>query len=300
MSAKGEKVYECLEALFKRLDAAKLAPVSILANEAQKEHYESTLMFAFRKLQAARYHRQQVDRLIEVQAKELDRFHAKFEPKSNKLTITSSTARISGSANEFIFELSAFFAAIRSGIDFLAMASSQHLKGVQANSITTLLGLIKKGKTGPILDEIAEDAEWLIALRDYRDYLVHRLVISTTSGRQVQWTHGSAATTQYPIVVPAETPKHVPDTRRARAYDEPEHRFNVASSQASVTYSDGTKHLIEHSVEMEPSSGYIRIEDLMKRELTAFEHFFVKIVGALTKLDFAPSPLEAGTPKKLA
>jgi hypothetical protein len=163
-----------------------------------------------------------------------------------------------------------------------------------------LLGLIKKGKTGPILDEIAEDAEWLIALRDYRDYLVHRLVISTTSGGQVQWKHGSAATTQYPIVVPSETPKHVPDTRRARAYDEPEHRFNVASSQASVTYSDGTKHLIEHSVGMEPSNGYIRIEDLMKRELTAFEHFFVKIVGALTKLDFAPSPLEAGTPKKLA
>jgi hypothetical protein len=45
---------------------------------------------------------------------------------------------------------------------------------------------------------------------------------------------------------------------------------------------------------------YLRIEDLMKRELTAFEHFFVKIVGALTKLDFAPLPLEAGTPKKPA
>jgi hypothetical protein len=69
MSAKEEKVYECLEALFKRLDAAKLAPVSILASEAQKEHYESTLMFAFRKLQAARYHCEQVDRLIDAQAK---------------------------------------------------------------------------------------------------------------------------------------------------------------------------------------------------------------------------------------
>jgi hypothetical protein len=186
----------------------------------------------------------------------------------------SSTARISRSSNEFTFELCAFFAAVRSGIDFLAMACSQHIRGVQATSITTLLGLIKNGKTGPILKAIEENTDWLFRLRDYRDYLVHRLVINTTNGGQVLRKHNKAVNTPYPIVVPSETPKHVPDTRRVRAFDEPESRFTVVTSEASVTYSDGRKRLIEHSVDMEPSAGYIRIEDLMKRELTTFECFF--------------------------
>jgi len=298
MSPKEKDVAKCLESLFKRLDAAKLAPETILKSAAQKEHYESILMFAFRKLQAARYHYQQVEGLLDAQRRELGRLHSKSKPSGDKFKIVSSTMRISKSANEFTFELSAFFAAIRSAIDFLARVCAQHFKGVQADSITTLLGLIKNGKTGPILDTIAEDTEWLTRLRDYRDYLVHRLVISTTSGGEVQWKDGSAITTPYPIVVPSETPKHFPDTRRARAFDEPENRLSVMTSEASVTYSDGRKRLIKKCVQMEPTGGYIRIEDLMKREINAFERFFVRVVEALTKLDFALAPLKVSTPKK--
>jgi hypothetical protein len=48
---------------------------------------------------------------------------------------------------------------------------------------------------------------------------------------------------------------------------------------------------------MEPTYGYIRFEDLMKRELTAFECFFVRIVEVLTNLDFAPRSIEKSAPK---
>jgi hypothetical protein len=41
-------------------------------------------------------------------------------------------------------------------------------------------------------------------------------------------------------------------------------------------------------VEIEPAPGYIRIEDLMRRELAACEHFFMRIIDTLIKLDFAP------------
>jgi hypothetical protein len=60
MPAKQCDVVEHLEALFKNLDAAKLTPETVLKSEAQKEHYETYVMFAFRKLQAARYHCERV------------------------------------------------------------------------------------------------------------------------------------------------------------------------------------------------------------------------------------------------
>ena len=74
--------------------------------------------------------------------------------------------------------------------------------------------------------------------------------------------------------------------------DEHEHRFTVATSKSFVTEANGTKRLIDHSIEMDLAEGYIRIEDLMKREVAAFERFFVRIIGALIKLDFQPMPLE--------
>ena len=256
-------------------------------------------MFAFRKLQAARYHRQRVDDLIELKGTELTRLEATSKPEAKGLK-AAATMRTSRSSDEFAFELCAFFAAIRSGIDFIAVACAQHIKEAQqATSITTLLKLITNGNKGPILKVIAEDAEWLARLRDYRDYLVHRLVIRTTSGGEVHWEDGKAVTTPYPIVVPSETPQNVPDTRRERAFDEPESRFSVATSRAFVTYADGTKRQIEHTVKVEPAAGYIRIEDLMERELMAFERFFVRIVDVLIELDFVPMPLEKASSQKL-
>jgi hypothetical protein len=254
-------------------------------------------MFAFRKLQAARYHRRRVDELMAEHHIELVQAEAMLKPEDHKLKGSNVKASISQSRNELTFELCAFFAAIRSGIDFLARACAQHIKGVKADSVTTLLKLVNDGKTGPLLKIIADNAQWLVWLRDYRDYLVHRIVIQATSGGQVIWKHGKAVTTPYPIVVPADTPKHVPDTRRARAFEEPESRFNVATSEVYYTYSDGKQHLIEQSVTIEPAEGYIRIEALMKRELTAFEALFIGIVEALTKLDFAATPL-GKTPSK--
>ena len=296
MFTKKRDAASCLEVLFKLLDDAKLAPETMLKSEAQKERYESNLMFAFRKLQAARYHCQRVDELLELQRKELSQLASK--PKKYGLQAESLTLRTNMSSDEFAFELCAFFAAIRSGVDFLSIACAQHIKEAQqTTSITTLLKLIKNERKGPILKVIAKNEEWLVQMRDYRDYLVHRLVIRTTRGGQIQWKHGKQVTTPYPIVVPSETPKNVPDTRCARAYDDPESRFDVATSEAFITDAHGKKRLIEWKVEIRPADGYIRVERLMKRELASFERFFVRIVEVLTESDFAPEPLKS-SPKK--
>ncbi|MCC6887500.1 MAG: hypothetical protein IT536_03110 [Hyphomicrobiales bacterium] len=246
-------VFEHLELLFKKLDAAKLAPQTILKSPAHKEHYETILMFAFRKLQAARYHLRQVEIHLGVKNKELKKLLKPAQSKKGELNIASATTSISMTANEFVYELSAFSASVRSAIDFLAMVCAQHLKGIEASSITTLLYVVDSGKTGPILNTIGNHTKRLHRIRDYRDFLVRRLVIGATAGGQIQWKHGKAVTTAYPVLVPSETPKHVPDTRLARAHHEPEHGFNVLTSEAVVTFADGSKKLLEHSVKITPA-----------------------------------------------
>jgi trehalose-6-phosphate synthase len=49
MKSKNKDIVSRMDNLFERLDAAKLAPVTVLNSDAQKEHYETLLMFAYRK-----------------------------------------------------------------------------------------------------------------------------------------------------------------------------------------------------------------------------------------------------------
>jgi hypothetical protein len=284
------KVAADIDKLFKCLDAAKLTPESIIKSDAHREHYESLIMFAFRKLQAARYRRKRVNELLATRKREL-RKHTLEDASLKKFKSARMTATLSRSATEFTFELCAFLAAIRSAIDFLARVCGEHSKGVQVDSITAFTKLIDKGRSGPTLDVIKEHIVWLRGLRDYRDYLVHRLCISTTSGGQVESENGVSVTTPYPVVVPATTPQHFPDTRRARHLDEPKTRFMTLTSEMTFTDIDGNKRLMERKIEIEPAPGYIRIEHVMARELTAFEAFLCAVVDTLVKLDFQPAPI---------
>ena len=285
-----KKVFEALEVLFKALDAAPLAPATILKSDNFKQHYESLFMFAFRKLQAARYHSERVKELLAIDSDDLAESLI-LDPPEGKLKVASMVVKKSKDAGEYSYELSAFFAAIRSSIDFLCRACAEHLKGVEADSVSVYLKFLKNGKTGPILAVVAAHAKWLESVRDYRDYLVHNLTLNTTIGGQTQMKGGVSVTTHYPVVVPAQTPRVIHDTRMARMLDEPEHKFIIKTTEAWQTDPEGKSKIMTHAVEMEPGPGYMRIEKLMARELNAFEEFFVDIIQAVTKLKFQPAPI---------
>jgi hypothetical protein len=276
--------------LFDLLDETKLSDATIIRSDLFKEHYESLVMFAFRKLQAARYHQGRVNELIESKANQIDKLLSHGVPNSKVATATIKTR---STANEFAFELCAFLAAIRSAIDFLARVCAAHSKGHDdTTSITTFLKALKNGKKGPLLGVIGKHKGWLEHLQSYRDYLVHRLVISTNAGGQRTWKNGVLSTTIYPVIVPTETPKHVPDTRRARLMEEPAMNFNVATSEAVAIFPDGTRTILENTTAISPGSGYIRIEDLMKREMEAFELFFHDFIDAVISLKFEWAPIK--------
>lgn len=282
-------VFGRLEALFKLLDAAQLVPATILTSENHKQHYESLLMFAFSKLKAAQYHAEQVTKLVESHRVTLtDDDEEKIE---TKLRITEMSITSSRSADEFGFELSAFFAAIRSGIDFLVRAGTEHSKATKAESVQTLLKLGKSGKTSPILQVVEAHRSWLEHLRSYRDQVVHYLVLNTVSGGQKTWRGGTWVVAQYPIVVPSETPKVIHVTRLSRAMDEPKSRFLTSTTEGWFTDEQGNKKVLHHNVEFQPAPGYLRIEELMQRELTAFESFFSDLLTTLAELNFAPAPI---------
>jgi hypothetical protein len=216
--------------------------------------------------------------------------HAAEPDKHDGLKISEVTIKINRSANEFTFELSAFFAAIRSAIDFIVRVCVIHTKSIkQADSIRTFLKLVADGKTGPILEIVCRHSGWLQHLRSYRDHLIHYLVISVVSGGQNTWKQGISVSALYPIVVPSETPRHMPDTRLARALDEPESRFMISTSETVITDPVEGRRLVERRVQMDPAPGYVRIEDLMKREIEAFEKFFGEIIDELIGLDFGPA-----------
>ncbi len=125
--------------------------------------------------------------------------------------------------------------------------------------------------------------------------MVHRLVIGTLAGGQREWKDGKWYDALYPVVVPSKTPSHTPDTRRARALaDDPDALFQVATFQSTVTSTDGSELLSEYKVEITPIKGYMKIEDLMDRELKDFEGLFTDILAALNKLDFQQVAIVSG------
>jgi hypothetical protein len=97
---------------------------------------------------------------------------------------------------------------------------------------------------------------------------------------------------RYPIVVPSKTPQHISDTRRARAFDEPEFRLSVIKAEAYIVEANGGKRVLRRSTRAEPIDGYMRIEDLMNRELANFEDFFVSIVKELIALNFKAASMQ--------
>lgn len=194
---------------------------------------------------------------------------------------------ISRTADHYVYELSAFLGALRSSIDFLCTSCAPHLSGIKMNSVTTLIKLVeKRGKSGPIIDVVRNNIEWLKELRSYRDHVVHRQIISSSSGYEKHSIGDITKTVRYPVVIPKSLPFYVPDTRRKRMMDDELSRLDFSRGEARIITEDGIEEIVYLSIEYDPSSDFIAIEDFMKLHLSSYEEFFAQIIQSLEKLDF--------------
>ena len=288
--------------LFKALDAAPIGgEKSILESENDKEYYETQIMYAVRKRAAAEYH---IERVISIQKEEDSRLKktesrlkkdfkelAKEHRNSNLMSYHVYSFR---DAHEFVHELTAFLAALRSGVDFVACVAMLSMPGVNGNSITAIVKSSEKNSlSGPIVDDIMAHSEWIAGLKDYRDEVIHRLVVQApVSGWNVSHK-GKTSAQNIPVVVPQHTPKKfVPDTRRARAMDQGvPHGLFRQESYGAVTCPDGAVKVNEHSVEYHAAEGYVPIEEFMCQYLSDYDSFVHTVVKALTTSKFEPVKL---------
>lgn len=286
----GRHTYEAsLEQLFEALDAAPIGKEEpFFKKPADKEYYETLLMFAVRKQHAAKYHSDNVKRDL-AQALADAKKHAEAVAKNYKKpgeTVQFSVS-LTSSKYEYVHELVAFLAALRSGLDFLTMAASRSIPGVKAHSIHPLMAMVEKGQGGLVLGVVKKHGAWLKRLKDYRDEVVHRLVVQApASGWRVSH-EGQTSVATLPIVVPASTPKFAFDTRQSRMMDvDLPNGLMQMESFGKVTLEDGTEIVLEHTVTLLTTTGYVLIEDFMDGHLKSYDAFLKDMFGAIAELNF--------------
>ena len=253
-----------MDEYFKKLDKVPLFPSSKFKNDEEKEHYETQLMFAFRKYQAAQYHFKNVLKFL----------------KEDDVFKVSGTVELT--ANNYVYELSAFLEAIKSAIDFLATVTSSHFKGMSFDKISSLIKFVKKRRINPIFNQIAVHFNWLSYIREYRHHLVHRLLMNISKEYMTLKIGDSLKTFSRPIIVPEESPKYFPDTRRSRFHNiGSSDKFGSIEIRAQFENESVTTH-----VEYLAMEGYIPIDEFMENQLNKFGLFFKDMIDILTTLDF--------------
>lgn len=282
---------EALDGLLEAIDDAPTSPDHpIFKKGDDKEYFETQLMFSYRKGEAAEHHIGNVESLLEkAEAAAIAAMKKKKKRKLGKKVVASTASVVvnGGPATAYIHELSAFLAAIRSGLDFLAIAAARTLPGTTANSVHTLEKMVDKGQQGAILDVIKAHQTWLAELRDYRDEVVHRQVVQAPAQGWLVSTKGKTSKAIMPIVVPRKTPKRALDTRRSRMMDsEVPLGLDRMESHAEVRFPDGTKKTLEHKVSFRPAASHLPILELMGHHLSAYRKFSSEIFGAIEASGF--------------
>jgi hypothetical protein len=159
--------------LFKELDSVQVGVSHpILKTFDDKEHCATRLMFAVRKRQAPKYHLDNIVKGLTEAAIETKK-HAAASTKEQLGTSIRFSISVTGSWSDCVHELAAFLGALRSGLDFLTMAAVRSLSGTTAHSVHTLMTIVEKGQTAPVLTVVAKHLVWLNQLKDYRDEVVH-------------------------------------------------------------------------------------------------------------------------------
>jgi len=285
MASDNSPPFEIIDGHFQLLDSLSVSAEKIIAKDEDKSVYETKLMYAFRKYQAAQYHFENVTKhLANDQA-----LHMKMMEQSKTAKILANIRRkssVSWSANYYVYELSAFLEALKSALDFLAVIFAMYFPGIETDSISTFIKMAQKGNDGLIFDVISQQLDWLISLREYRHHLVHRRIINTQSRHEIQELDNSTTTVNYPVVIPESTPAFVLDTRESRMHDDELHGFDIAETKIVETQDDGSEKVIEHRIDVIPAAGCTTIEIFMANQMEQFEYFFVKSIELLNSLNF--------------
>ncbi len=273
-------VWYVLDEFFKKLDNAPISSKNIFSNEDDKQNYETKFMYAFRKYQAAKYHYNNVKDLIKLELNKAKNFLEDFKDLPGKSFFAEITHEFS--ADHYIFEFAAFLEALKSSIDFLAAACQPHLRGVQLDSVKTLIRQVENGKSGSIYNIIKKNLKWLKDLRNYRHHLVHRRIISVKSLLKLKIFNNFSKLFIHPILIPELPPSYIHDTRKRRMEEDfLENKTSYTEKKIKVN-----GKVINYNLEFLISKNFIPIEKFMEKNLNLMSNFFIDFIHEISVLNF--------------
>lgn len=270
-----DPIFNVLKELFLKIDKTPIKEDGFFKNETEKEQYESSFMIAFRKYQGAKYHYNNVLNLYKLNKQEAIKFVLGTHKFSKGRPFFGGIEMLHN-ADEYTYELSAFLAAIKSCLDFIAIATRPHLKGFdQMDSIKTLMKQVeRKGKDEGIFTIILKYLDWLKEVRDYRHKVIHRTVILTKSSVVIRNIEDRSEIFIHSIFVPKKPPRNILDTRKSQQ------QFLEDFKDYDFKYSIKKNGKIRYNL----PEGLSTIEDLMKEYLDKLVTFFIDYIKHLLTL----------------
>lgn len=268
--------------LLSAVDGAPLG--STFPSEASKERYETLLAFAFRRLEAACYHAENIQR--ELNTTVPPPRTAPASPPAGGRTGEART-RVVRSASSYYHELSAFVVALKGALDFIAqLAIDFHFVGEGGDSVRQLLRRVDRGEAS-VLDVVtSRHSTWILQLREYRHHLVHRLAPTTVVCEEGIERGGKSVRAVAPVVVPSETPEYVPDTRLT-AVQEEEVPPGLMRMEGHAVFTEGaSSSVVRLTLEYRVAPGYVQIEEFCKDHLARCSAFMSEFLDACAATGF--------------
>jgi len=279
-------IFKTIDNLLENLDKSKFTKNSIFSSLDDKIAFETKLLSAFQKYNAALYHKTNILRLIQ---EDTDKIITPTSKSSKQLPHGAKlTTNVSFTAEHYAFELTAFLAALRSSLDFLCWAAASFYpmyNGIRKSS--KVIEMVEKKKmAGPLFDEVKNNISDLKYLIEYRDNIIHRCILCTIAGGESHTIGDITKSICYPVLIPVSPPVFIPDTRLIRSNIDAKKGLKTVRTEIYQDTSTHKKEIVDIDIKIDPIKGYISIEDFIQEQLSSFEIFFAQVIRRLNALDF--------------
>ncbi len=275
-------VEDKLDKILALLDSAPMDDQHPFRSEAQKEKYESNLMFVYRRYQAAIFYSKTIMAMIEMENEAIKKYSEDDEAILDQGSTVELIQKEILMDNRYSYQFIAFISAIKSGVDFLSKIMIRHMQGLTGDSVKTLLRLVDK-KQCRLLDVIRQNKDWLEFVSEYRNRLIHNYNQVYYIGSEYVKSGSCTTLIIYPVLVPKDLPRFELDTRRSRLEDNIEQKITRIERVSEVIIGDNIER--KSDIIVLPSDAYIPIEEFCKEQCHKYESLFEESLDALAEIE---------------
>jgi hypothetical protein len=295
-----EELKELLFEYLERMDRINPGPYNIFRTAQSKIDLETKVWHFFHKLEAATYH---YERVIDISQQARQKLNSIPDLRNDKETRQAKIQfRLEYQDSRIRFEIDAFLAAARSALDFIASVISRYIRGTNFDRFR---GVVKKleSSSDPIASVVQNAwVDWIEDLIDYRDYLIHRGVLSPTTSSHIEVSEPESSNAELQEIIeklPLEQGKPIifpmllrpaPGTRLTRfeilGLDQEDSPYGVNKTVESVEISSDRGKIGKTVVRYELAPGFVEAGDFCKEYLEKLLDFCFVMFRSISNNEF--------------